>query len=110
MLDLKALLTKILQSLKSPIVYREYTSTGGTTQGSHGATYFTITVPEISGYKMLCVPYSRTNGNVWLSYPVNSGNGSLSGDVVVWVRNTTTGSASVSTVTIGVLYIRSDLY
>ena len=110
MLDVKVLLAKILQSLKSPIIYKEYTQNGTITLAAHGATSAFINIPQVSGYKMLSVPHVQTNGNVWLAYSVTNVNGSASGSVGVWFRNTSTGSASISSFTVGILFIRSDLY
>ena len=110
MLDLKALLAKILSHLKSPIIFKEVTSSVGASLSAHGTTYIAVNVPEVAGYKMLGAIYSRTNGNVWLSYCGNTGNGALGGTVNVWIRNTSTGASTIGSVTIGVLYIRSDLF
>lgn len=109
MLDVKALIAKILQVLKSPIIYREYTKNGTITLAAHGATSAFIDIPQVSGYKMLSVPHVHTNGNVWLAYSVTNVNGSASGSVGVWFRNTSTGQSSISSFTVGVLYIRNDL-
>lgn len=110
MLDLKALLTKITTSLKSPIIYREYYSSSGTTLAAHASSSLSVSITGVTGYKIIAAVYSRTNGNVMVNYPSPVTAGATSATCTVWLRNASTGSMSINSVTVGVLFIRSDLY
>lgn len=101
MLDVKKLLTKVLACLKDPIIYREFSSSGGLSLPAHGAGNLTVYTTTPTGYTPLAVVHTRTNGDIWVNY---ANSGTFSTYVVVWLRNPQAVSASINSVTVGVLY------
>ena len=101
MLAIKKLFAKILALLKDPIIYREFSSNGGVSLPAHGAGNLTVYTTTPAGYTPLTVVHTRTNGDVWANY---ANTGTFSTYVVVWLRNPQAVSASITSVTVGVLY------
>lgn len=102
--------TDSLQLLATaPLVYEEITG-GSITLAAHAAGSVTFDVPEKSGYKVLCPVNPRTNGSVMPSYIGGVNSGMTSGIVTVWIRNASTSSQTASSTTLGVIYMKADLF
>lgn len=102
--------TDSLQLLATaPLVYEEITG-GSITLAAHAAGSVTFNVPEKSGYKVLCPVNPRTNGAVMPSYIGNVITDTPSGTVTVWFRNASTGSQTATSTTLGVIYMKADLF
>ena len=105
MLDLKKLIAKILALLNAPIVYQEFTLSGSTTIAAHAAISKSVPWTAPTGYSALCGVKARPNGAVVLAYLGGETYGT-SGSTTVWLRNASTGSQTISSVTIGMLFIK----
>lgn len=106
MLDLKKLIAKILALLNAPIVYQEFTLSGSTTLAAHASASKSVPWTAPTGYTALCSVKARPNGAVILAYLDSGGTSGTSGNITVWLRNTSTGSQTISSVTIGMLFIK----
>lgn len=97
MLDLKALLAKILKQLDTPLKVASVSRSIGRTAGSHVG----ISAPTVSGYTFLCWLSSATSGWVsatYISEPMNANSN-------IW--STTTNGTGTGTVIAYALYVKT---
>lgn len=98
MLDLKALLGKVLKQLDAPLKVASVSRSIGRTAGSHVA----ISAPSVSGYTFLCWTSSTSSGWVsatYVSEPMNANSN-------IW--NATTNGSGTGTVIAYALYVKTS--
>lgn len=111
MLNTKKLFTKILTNMRGCIKYEYHTKTQSTTIASGNSASLNVSYTAPTGYVLLGLGHSQTNGGVAASYPLyQSQKGTTSGTITVWMRNGANSSVTITSVGVGVFYIRQDLY
>lgn len=108
MLNGKKLLTKILASLKSPVIMRVMT-VSSRSYAANSAYWFaanSVTITQVSGYTPIAAVGGGSNSGGLIVTPIL-----LNGDTTNlygFARNITS-SAITQALSIGILYIRNDL-
>ena len=98
--------SNFVEAVEDCFVVREFSSSSGASYGAFVSGNKSVSITSPTGYTPFMVVGTRTNGDVWLSYPSAYILNSETTSVTVWIRNCGNASASITSVTVAVLFVK----